>query len=233
MRAVRGIVIAVAILALLAGGLYYADGRFERRAEREVATELQRQLGTPEPPTVDIEGRPFLTQVASRSISTVHVVADQIGEVSEAPLVIAHADLVLSDVTSDDWFATMVVSHAAGTARMDYSVLQSQAGVPLTYVGDGRVQIVETATVFGQQVEAKITGAPALNVREQTISLNDPTISVANITLPEFTAKALLRALLKPIPVSGVPFGLTLTSISAMDDGLHAEIAGDNLPISR
>ena len=56
---------------------------------------------------------------------------------------------------------------------------------------------------------------------------------MANVTLPEFTAKALLRALLKPIPVSGVPFGLTLTSIDARDDGLHAEIAGDNLPISR
>jgi hypothetical protein len=233
MRAVRGIVIAVAILALLAGGLYYVDGRLQRRVEQQVATDLQRQLRTPEPPVVDIEGRPFLTEVASRSISTVRVVADQIGEVSEAPLIIAHAEMVLSDVTSDDWFATMIVSHAAGTAWIDYGVLESLAGVPLTYVGDGRVQIVETATVFGQQVEAKITGAPALNVREQTISLNDPTISVANVTLPEFTARALLRALLKPIPVNGVPFGLTLTSISAMDDGVHAEITGDNLPISR
>ena len=60
-----------------------------------------------------------------------------------------------------------------------------------------------------------------------------PTMSVATITLPEFTAKALLRALLKPIPVSGVPFGLTLTSVSALDDGLHADIVGDNLAISR
>ena len=233
MRAVRGIVIAVAILALLAGALYYVDGRLAHRVEADVATELQRQLGTPAPPTVDIEDRPFLTQVASRSISTVHVVADKIGEVTEAPLVVAHADMVLSDVTSDDWFAFMIVSHAVGTARMDYSELQSLGGVPLTYVGDGRVQIVETATVFGQQVEAKITGAPTLDVSEQTISLNEPSISVANVTLPEFTAKALLRALLKPIPVSGLPLGLKLTSITAMDDGLHAEIAGDNLPISR
>ena len=43
-------------------------------------------------------------------------------------------------------------------------------------------------------------------------------VSVANVTLPDFTAKALLRALLKPIPVSGLPLGLKLTSITAMDD---------------
>ncbi len=54
---------------------------------------------------------------------------------------------VLSDVTTDDWFDTMNVSHAEGTARIDYNVLQALAGVPLTYVGDGRVEIVTTTTV--------------------------------------------------------------------------------------
>ena len=67
-------------------------------------------------------------------------------------------------------------------------------------------------------------------MREQTISLDQPAISVANVSIPEFTANALLRALLKPIPFSGVPFGLTVGSISAEDDGLHAEIPGDNRP---
>ena len=119
------------------------------------------------PPTcllVDIEGSPFLTQVAARSIGTVHVVADQVGLRTDQTLTVAQVDLVLSDVTTDDWFDTMNVSHAEGTARIDYNVLQALAGVPLTYVGDGRVEIVTTTTLFGRDVSARITGEPRLNV---------------------------------------------------------------------
>ena len=66
---------------------------------------------------MDIAGFPFLTQVAVGSIRTVHVVGDQLGSANDAPLVVAHADLVLTDVTSDDWFATMTAGHAEGTRR--------------------------------------------------------------------------------------------------------------------
>ena len=66
------------VLLLLGGGLYFGDRYAEQRAERETAAELQAQLGTPTPPAVDIEGPPFLTQVAARSVGTVRVVADDI-----------------------------------------------------------------------------------------------------------------------------------------------------------
>ena len=63
------------VLALIGGGLYLGDRYAEQRAEREIAAELQSQLGTPTPPAVDIQGRPFLTQVVARSVGTVRVVA--------------------------------------------------------------------------------------------------------------------------------------------------------------
>ncbi len=233
MRAVRGIVIAAVIVALLGGAPLYADARFHSRTESEVSVALQQQLGTPERPTVDIEGRFFLPQIAARSIKTVRVSADQVGVVTEAPLTIKHTDLILSDVTSGDWFATMTVAHAEGTAQVDYAALQSLAGVPLTYIGDGRVEIVVSASVLGRNVAAKITGEPSLNVKDQTISLRGPKVRVANVDLPDFTAQALLRALLKPIPLTGMPFGLTINTITAGDAGLQTEISGDNLPVSR
>ena len=48
-------------------------------------------------------------------------------------------------------------------------------------------------------------------MEDQTITLTDPEITVAGVDLPGFTADALLRALLKPIPVTGVPFDLRLS----------------------
>jgi hypothetical protein len=232
-RWLRGVVLLVVVLALLGGGLFLGDGYAEERAENQAALELQEQLGTPQPPAVDMEGSPFLTQVAARSLRSVRVVADGIGTTREGLLPIAHADLVLTDVTTTDWFASMTVSHAEGTARMDYSALQTLAKVPLTYVGSGRVQVLTTATIVGEEIKAQITGTPRLDVEDQTITLADPDITVAGVNLPGFTSDALLRALLKPIPITGVPLDLRLTSIDPQDSGIHAVVIGDSIPITR
>ena len=63
-------------------------------------------------------------------MGTVRVVVDDIPATGDGTLPIAHVDLVLSDVSSTDWFATMTVSHAEGTARIDYPALQAVAGAP-------------------------------------------------------------------------------------------------------
>ena len=51
--------------------------------------------------------------------------------------------------------------------------------------------------------------------------------------LPGFTADALLRALLKPIPVTGIPLDLRLSSIDPQDGGLYAGVVGDGIPLTR
>ena len=225
--------ILLLVLVLLGGGLYFGDRYAEQRAEREIAAELQRQLGTPSAPAVDIQGRPFLTQVVARSVGTVRIVADDVPPTGDGALPVAHTDLVLTDVTSTDWFATMTISHAEGTARIDYPALQAAAGAPLTYVGNGRLQIVETTTIVGREVEAEITGRPQLDEQDQTITLTDPEVKVAGVDLPGFTADALLRALLKPIPISGVPLGLRVSSIDPQDGGLYAGLVGDGITVTR
>lgn len=233
MRTARTFVILGLVLVLLGGAFYAVDRYVRGRTETTVATQVQRQAGTPEPPVVEIEDWPFLTQVATGSVGRIHLVGDDLGAVNESPLLIAHADVMLTDVTSNDSFKTMMASHAEGTARVDYDALQSLAGVPLTYVGDGRIQVIMNGAVAGQQMEAKVTGVPMLNARDQTITLGEPKISVAGVQLPDFTAGALLRALYKPIAITGVPFGLRITALRAKDDGIQADVSGDNLPISR
>ena len=227
------LLVVLVVLALIGGGLYVGDRYAEQRVERDIAAELQSQLGTPTAPAVDIQGRPFLTQVLAQSVGTVRVVVDDIPATGDGTLPIANADLVLTDVNSTDWFTTMTVAHAEGTARIDYPALQAVAGAPLSYAGDGRLQIVQTATIVGRDVKAEITGRPELNAQAQTITLTDPEITVAGVELPEFTADALLRALLKPIPVTGVPLGLQLSSIDPQDGGLYAGVVGDSIPITR
>ncbi len=229
----RGWLIALLVLGLLAGGLYLADGYAERRVEQSAAAELQTELGTPDQPTVDIVESPFLTQVAGQSISRIEVEAHQVGTQSENALVLAHLDLVLTDVSTDDWFATMTATHAEGNALIDWTMMQTLFGTPLRYLGDGRVEIVSTTTIVGREVRATITGTPLLDVEAQTITLGEPTVSVAGVELPKFTAQALLRAVIKPISLEGLPLGLRATAITSQDDGVRIDVIGESVPIAR
>jgi LmeA-like phospholipid-binding len=125
----------------------------------------------------------------------------------------------------------MEVAHTEGTGRLDYARLSSLAGAPLAYGGDGRVEIAVNTTVVGREVEAVISGLPRLNAKDQTMTLSDAKIAVAGVNLPDFAAQALLAAALRPIPLKGMPLGLTVTKIMAAEDGLHLGLVGEEKTI--
>jgi LmeA-like phospholipid-binding len=226
------ILIVILGVVLVGAGLYFGDRFAQNRAEQRAAAALQPRLGTPQPPRVDIEGFPFVTQVASRSIDRIHIIAEQIGTTNEALLSLVRADLVLTDVVTEDWFKTMKISHAEGTALVDYAKLSSLAGAQMSYGSNGRVELVIKTTVLGREVEAVVSGTPRLNAKEQSMTLSDAKISVAGVNLPEFSSQALLAALLNPIPLKGMPLDMTVTRISAAEDGVHLDLVGDNLAVT-
>jgi LmeA-like phospholipid-binding len=224
------LILVLAAALLLTAGLYAVDRWAERRVADQVAENLQLALGTKDPPQVSFDGFPFLTQVASRKSRQVKVIADGISPTREGLLPVAHADLLLTDVTTTDWFETMTASHIDGSAVVDYSALQEASNIPVSYAGDGRIRIEMTTTLFGARVVAQITGVPGLD-RSQAITLGDPVITVAGVELPDFTAEALLRTVLKPIPVTGLPLGLTLSSVAAEPNAMRLGLVGDNVPL--
>lgn len=229
----RGWLIALLVLGLVAGGAYFGDGYAERRVEQRAAANLQVELGTPDRPRVDVAGSPFLTQIAAQSIDRIDIEAHQVGTQAESALPLARVDLVLTDVSTEDWFDSMTAAHAEGNALIDWAAMQSLVGAPLRYLGDGRVEIMGRTTIVGREVQATINGTPGLDVENQTITLSEATVRVAGVDLPKFTAQALIRAVLKPISLDGLPLGLSATAGSSQDDGVRIDVVGDNLPITR
>jgi LmeA-like phospholipid-binding len=224
-----GVVLLLA--GLLAAGLYGADRWAQQRIERQAAKNLQSALATPAEPGVSIDGFPFLSQVATRNVRQVHVAADDLGITADNALGVAHLNLLLTDVMTTDWFETMTASHVEGTALIDYAALGRVATVPLSYAGEGRIRMETTTTLFGTEVVAQITGSPRLEPAKQTVMLADPTIKVADVNLPDFAATALLRTVIEPIPLKGLPLGLTATSVAAEADALRIGVAADNVPL--
>src|SRR5512133_1226384 len=87
--------IVVLLAGLLAAGLYGVDRWAQQRIERQAAENLHGALATAGEPEVSIEGFPFLTQVATRNVRQMHVVADDLGSTADNALSLAHIDLLL------------------------------------------------------------------------------------------------------------------------------------------
>lgn len=224
-------VVVVLVVVVLAALVVLGDRYVERRVERETARQLTADLGTPVAPAVDIRGWPFLVQVAARRLPQVHVVADDLGADGRSGVRVAHADLVLTDVTTPDWFVTREAARVEGTARLDYDALSALAGAPLTPAGGGRVRLERQTTLFGAEVTATVTALPRLDVDAQALTLDDADVAIGGVSLPRAAGDALLRAVARPVPVTGLPLGLRLTSVSAGDEAVDVGLFGEDVEL--
>ena len=227
-----GLVVLLVVAALAVVGLYLGDRYAEDRVERDEASQLQTDLGTSAAPVVDVEGWPFLTQVAARRVDRVHVVADDLVG-GGSPVPVEHLDLVLTDVTTRDWYQTLEAAYAEGTAQLDYDALTTLTKVPLTSAGGGRVQLERRTSLFGTDVVARVTGTPLLDVEAQTVTLADPEMRVGDVQLPAATAEALLRTVVQPIPLTGLPLGLRIGGLEATETGVVAQVTGTAVVLRR
>jgi hypothetical protein len=182
---------------------------------------------------VDVGGFPFLPQVIQGDVAEVRVQADDVGSTNGAKLQVRHLDVTATGVRSDDQFTTSTADHVQGTASIDLAALNGLVGEQITPAADGKVSFTRTTSVLGQSLEVVVTGRPSLDVAAQTLTLADPSVQVANVTLPQTVVDLLIRALVKPVDITGIPLGLKLTAISIDDAGVTAEVAGDHVLLSQ
>ena len=224
------LVLLVAVL-LVAGAV--ADRLVEDRVEDRIAARLQTELGTPQPPDVDVEGFPFLTQAVDRELRSVHVVAQDTSAAAPAGLAARRLDVRLEDVTSSSDYATVVAGRLAGTATLDLAALSGGQGQELRYAGEGRVTTTAQRMLFGRSVAVRVTGRPELDVATQSVTLADVDLVIGGVPVPGPTAQALLRTVVRPIPIRGVPPRVRVTSLVVDDEGARAGLAGDDVVLSR
>ncbi len=223
------VVLAVVVLVGLAIGADYAARAW---ADAEVAQRLQPELGTPALPTVEVGSFPFLVQAASGKVSSVRVQADGAGSTNNQRLQVRHLDVTATGVHSDDGFKTSTADHVAGTAEIDVTELSELSGEKVSSAGDGKVAFTRSTEVLSRTLDVVVTGRPSLDAASQTLTLADPTVEVATVTLPQTVVDLLVRTLVKPVEITGIPLGLELTSIAVDDEGMTAEVAGDNVRLT-
>lgn len=227
--ALRGVLVTAGVLAVVVAGGYVADNAARSWAQDTVADSLRSELGLSTPPAVSLGGTPFSLAFLTRSIPDGTASADVIPVSFDDHLV------TLTDVRASAEQITfsqsqIVLGAAAGTTRLSYDNLSEIAGVPISWGGDGRLQLTYTVEVLNQQVDLTVAARGELDVDAQELRLVDPKATLASIDLPTDTLQQLIDRIVNPISLR-MPYNINLTALEAQEDGLHLSVSARNLAI--
>jgi len=196
-------------------------------AEREIATQISDQ-GFPSKPSVSIAGFPFLTQAIARNI---HQVTISSANVPAGSLRITKITAVLSDVRIDSSYNGATVSQVHGTAFISFRALDNallaQAGALAgALVGSG----LKLAPVGSHEVRASLNlliGTASATWRVG--SLGGREIHVQLVSSSGLPSSLLDSVSNIDIPLSKLPIGLEVKSLTVTRAGVTGLLTGRNL----
>jgi hypothetical protein len=214
-------------LVVLLGLAVVADRVAVGFAEDEVAQQLAAKGGLAGTPAVDIGGFPFLTQAIAGDYEDVRMslTADDLGQpAGTRALVRLHGVHVpLSSVLSGS-VEEVPIDRIAGTATLSYSLLAAQLGgnTMLRPEGDG-LRITKTVEVLGRTLPLTAVGTVTLHGNELVIDVQKA--SGAGVDVPGFLVDRVSDLLDIRYTVPALPFGLQLTGVEPVADGVRITVA--------
>lgn len=214
-------------LLLLAALAVVGDGVARVTAEHRAAADVQTRLGSRSTPRISIGGLAFVPQVLANRYSSVHVAADV---VHADPLVLTQLDLTLHDASLGAG-RTVTSRKVDGSAVLGWTSAGTVAGVPLNYAGNGRLATRFRTSVFGIPETLTISARPQLDVANQSVLLVDLDVRAGNYEIPPNYLRGLDR-LLRPLPLTGVPYGLRVSRLTPENAGLLVGLTGTDVTFS-
>ncbi|MDT4939615.1 MAG: hypothetical protein QOG80_3286 [Pseudonocardiales bacterium] len=226
--------VLLVVLVALVGLLVAADRIGLAVAERTAAVTLQSSQHLAQRPSVSIAGFPFLTQLATGSFDSIHVTVRDltVGQRSSTQLRIARLDVTLRQVHVSRDFSSARSQFGTATALIDYSDLSHTLGATFTYAGNGRVQAVASVGVI-PGVSVPASAAAAVRVSGDSLTFNDPRVTVAGQQVPPALAGYFNSLFGTSIPLTGLPFGVHVTGVRAASGGVTITLSATGLTFRR
>ncbi len=225
-RVLRRVVIGVLILLAL---LVAADRIGVLLAERAAASTLQTSEHLSERPSVGIGGFPFLTQIAAGSLDKVTVRASDVVVGNRPTLRLSSVDATLHGLSVSRDLSTVRADSAQGTGVVPYAELTRLLGVRVNYGGAGRVVAHPAVTVAGQQFSTAVSAQ--VSVDGGILRFGSP--RVADTSVPQVVVDQLQAVFGLNVPLTGIPFGLQVHSVTAGSDGVAITLVGHQLSYRR
>ena len=216
-RTGRRIMILVIVLLAILGMLFGLDRAAAAITADRIAAKLQTQ-GFPVEPTVTVEGFPFLTQLISRHLDGVQVIAPEypVGSVT------ASIDVHATDITLDSSYQSGTIGQINGTGLITYASLAKLPGLAnipglkISADGPSMVKLSANLAIFAASAIARVTLANPHEIALRLVSAS----GVPAALLDQ------IRNLIVQIPA--LPLGLTVQSVTATPQGVVIRVSGSN-----
>jgi len=219
-RGRRAVIIFLVTLVVLLGLFVIADRVAVRYADNKFASQVQTQGGLSNKPTVNIEGFPFLTQLAARKFNEVQLTA---ANEKAGPVVIENLHATMHGMQLIDGFSSAKVQSLNGTGLITYASLAKAADVPGLKIS----QLNST--------EAKVTidlGFISGSGVARVTKVGPNKINIAVVSAGGIPLSALGGLNNMTITIPGLPMGINLQSITMTPEGIQVHITGQNVTLS-
>jgi hypothetical protein len=212
----RGLTITAVVVVVLLVLLVVADRVAASLAENEAASQIK-SAGFPVKPKVDIEGFPFLTQLAARDFHKVDITASN---VKEGPLTIASIDATGQGVHLTSSFNGATVDQINGTALVTFAGLSSAGGL-----GDG----IKLSDAGNNELKASVDlGFTTLDATAQVTRANSHQIEVRVTNAGPIPQSALGNLTDFKVSLPSLPAGMSIQSVSVTSQGVLISISGSH-----
>jgi len=218
--------IVIIVLVVLIALLVAADFAARAFAENKAASEIQQQ-GFPKKPNVDIEGFPFLTQVAAKHFSDIQVSASN---VTEGPLDIASIDATLKNVHINGAFSGGTIDSLNGTATITFTALSNAMTAQAGPLG----QLANSALTLSAAGPDEVKATLNVLVLSGTAVWRVTRTGDRDLNIQLVSTGGLPSSLLSPIKnitlqLPSLPLGLKIQSVSVNSSGLTGTLTGQDV----
>jgi hypothetical protein len=207
------VIILLAILGLLVG----LDRAAAAITADRIAAKLQTQ-GFPVEPTVTVEGFPFLTQLISRHLDGVQVIAPKFPVGSVTASINVHA----TDITLDSNYQSGTIGKINGTGLITFAslakapALAAVPGLKISSDGPHMVKLSANLAILAASAIAQVKLASPHEIALRLVSAS----GVPAALLDQ------IRNLIVQIPA--LPLGLTVQSVTVSPQGVVIRVSGSN-----
>lgn len=224
-------------LAVLLIVVLVADRVGEAVAANAAQRYLAQQTVFGQPPSVTIDGFPFLTQVAEGRYDHVAVTGPQVTldgvDGSNLRVQLHGVHLPLSAVFGGT-VHSLPVDSVTGSVSFTYAELASLTqidGLALSEQG-GQLHVSADLAIPGLNVTAAVSGVGSVAVVAGTLRLSVTQLSAAGVTVPSSTLSALAATLAVAIPIPALPYGLQISAVTPGPSGVQVDAAAAHVVIT-